>query len=129
MGVIGTLGTIPFTCAEGFVQTFHRLSRDLAERFAEHQVIGGNPVTEWVGHESVKVRLDIRLDSTLGAPPVLVMKLLETVMRAATPKMLIIGGEYLGRFVIESISEDRKTHTGFGVCQVAEVSLSLKEVV
>ena len=41
----------------------------------------------------------------------------------------MIGGEYLGRFVIESVSEERRFHTGAGVCIVAEASVELSEVV
>lgn len=127
MGVIGTLGTLPFTCAEGFVMTFRTMSRDLSERFASHDVIGGSPVLEWVGHDAASVRLDIRLDSSLGVPPSLAVKLVKTMMEMHTAWPLIVGPEYLGRFVIESISESRKHFTGIGVCQVAEISLSLKE--
>ena len=127
MGVIGTLGTLPFTCAEGFVMTFRTMSREMSERFAAHEVIGGEPVLEWVGHDAATVRLDIRLDSTLGVPPSMAVKLIKTMMEMHTPWPLIIGPEYLGRFVIESVGENRRYFTGFGVCQVADVSLSLKE--
>lgn len=127
MGIIGTLGTMPFSCAQGFVNTFHAMSRDLGERYGEHNVIGKKPVLEHVGPELVSIKLGMRFDSSLGAAPSLCMKLLKTMMESGMPHMLIVGGEYLGRFVIESISEDRRHWSGMGVCMVAEVSVSLKE--
>lgn len=128
MGVIGTLGTVPFMCADGFVMTFHAMTRTMSERFAEHQVIGGTPVLEWVGRELHTVRMNIRLDSSLGVSPSLVVKMLKTMMESASPRVLIIGGEYLGKFVIESIHEDRRRFTGIGICQVSEIGLEMKEV-
>lgn len=126
MGVIGTLGTMPFSCAQGFVNTFHSMSRDLGERYGEHAVIGRKPVLEHMGPELVSIKLDMRFDSGLGMPPSLAMKMLKTMMESGGSHMLIVGGEYLGRFVIESISEDRRQWSGMGVCMVAEVSVSLK---
>lgn len=127
LGVIGTLGVLPFVCSQGKVLTFNGLSRDLSARWAQHDVIGKKPVLEWVGDGLATVSLSIRFDMSLGAPPLAGLLALKTMMESRKDHMLIIGGEFLGRYVIESISEERKFHTGAGVCIVAEASITLKE--
>ncbi len=125
--VIGVLGVLPFICSEGFVLTFNGLSRDLSTRWAQHDVIGSKPVLEWIGDDLASVNLSIRFDMSLGAPPMAGLFTLKTMMESREAHMLVIGGEFLGRFVIESISEERKFHTGAGICVVAEASITLKE--
>lgn len=127
LGVIGTLGELPFVCSQGKVLTFTGLSRDLSVRWAQHEVIGRKPVLEWIGEDLASVTLTIRFDISLGTPPILGLTALKQMMNSRKDRMLIIGGEFLGRFVIDSISEERKFHTGAGVCQVAEATINLKE--
>ena len=127
MGVIGTFGTLPFVCSSVFVLTFSGLSRELSVRWAQHDVIGAKPVLEYIGSDLDSVSMSIRFDSTLGLAPLLGLKKLKGMLEDGSARALIIGGEYFGRFVMESISEERRHHTGFGVCQVAEAKISLKE--
>ncbi len=127
IGVVGVLGKLPFICSEGLVLTFNGLSRDLSTRWAQHDVIGSKPVLEWIGDDLASVSLSIRFDMSLGAPPLAGLFALKSMMESREAHMLVIGGEFLGRFVIESISEERKFHTGAGVCVVAEASITLKE--
>ena len=127
MGVIGTFGTLPFACSSAFVLTFSGLSRELSVRWAQHDVIGGKPVLEYIGPDLASISMSIRFDSTLGLAPLLGLKKLQGMLEDGTARALIIGGEYLGRFVLERIREERRHHTGLGVCQVAEAKISLKE--
>lgn len=125
--VIGTLGELPFVCAYGKVLTFNDLSRDHSTRWAAHEVIGKKPVLEYVGENLATVSFKIRFDTSLGVPPIVGLSRLKKMRENKLYKTLIIGGEYIGRFVIESISEERKFHTGAGVCIIAEATVSLKE--
>lgn len=125
--VIGALGSLPFVCAYGKVLTFNDLSRDLSVRWARHDVIGKKPVLEWVGEDLMTVTIKIRFDTSLGVPPLIGLDHLKRMINNREVKTLVIGGEYFGRFVIESISEDRKFHTGAGVCTVAEATVNLIE--
>lgn len=126
-GVVGILGQLPFVCSRDFVLTFKNLSRETSVRWAKHDVIGKKPVLEFVGEELKKVRMTIRFDSSLGISPTVGLDRLQSMMDNKQYKTLIIGGEYLGRYLIESISETRKFHDGAGVCIVAEASISLIE--
>lgn len=125
--IIGALGSLPFVCAYGKVLTFNDLSREHSVRWAKHEVIGKKPVLEWVGEDLMTVSLKIRFDTSLGVPPLIGLYHLKKMINNKQVKTLVIGGEYFGRFVIESISEERKYHTGAGVCMVAEATLNLLE--
>lgn len=125
--VIGSLGQLPFVCSRSKVLTFTDLSRDNAARWAKHEVIGKKPVLEYIGPDLSTASLTIRFDSTLGVPPIVGLNRLKRMLENREYKTLIIGGEYLGRYVIESIGEVRKFHTGAGVCQVAIATINLTE--
>lgn len=125
--VLGAYGSLPFVCTTGKVLTFTDLSRENSVRWAKHDVIGKKPVLEFVGYELSTVSLKIRFDTSLGIPPEIGLNHLKKMLNNGLHKTLVIGGEYLGRYVIESVSEERKYHTGAGVCVVAEATLNLKE--
>lgn len=125
--IIGTFGQLPFVCADGFVLTFSDLSRENKVRYAKHDIIGKKPLLEYVGEDLSTVSFKMRFDTSLGVPPILGLYRLKKMMENKMYKTLIIGGEYLGRYVLESVSEERKFHTGLGVCQIAEATVSLTE--
>lgn len=125
--MIGTLGELPFVCSRKKVLTFKELSRQHAARWAKHDIIGKKPLLEYVGPDLSSASLSIRLDVSLGVLPAVAMLRLKKMLDNKQYKTLIIGGEYLGRYVIKSVSEDRLHHTGKGVCIVAEVTVELEE--
>ena len=122
MPVLGVFGTVPFICAFDKVFTFKDLARSRSVRWAKHDVIGQKPVLECIS-------LRLRFDTSLNVPPLLGLTMLKRLTDGHESHVLVIGGEYLGRFVIESVSEERRFHTGAGVCIVAEASVELSEVV
>ena len=126
-GVTGLLGLLPFVCSSSVVLTFQNASRELSTRFAHHEVIGRKPVHEWVGEDANRISFKIRFDSSLNSPPQAGLFLLKKMMDSHEPQRLLLGPEYMGKFIIESISEERRFHTGLGVCQVAEVTITLLE--
>ena len=72
--------------------------------------------------------LKIRFDTSLNMPPAAGLLMLKKLTDDHEAKALVIGGEYVGRFVIESVTETRRHHTGAGVCIVAEAAIELAEV-
>lgn len=124
---IGTLGQLPFVCSSDYVLTFNDLKRDIKTRWAKHDVIGAKPRLEWIGEELLTVTLSIRFDSSLGITPMEGLSRLKKMAENRKYKTLIIGGEILGRYVIESISENRKIHDGRGNCIIATADISLLE--
>ena len=68
-GVTGLLGTLPFVCSSNIVNTFKDVNRELATKYARHDVIGRKPVLEWIGEEPDMISFKIRFDSSLNSPP------------------------------------------------------------
>lgn len=104
-GFLGMIGTLPFVCSHEKVMTFSNLQTEQSVRYATHEVIGKKPVLEFIGESLSRVSFQIRFDSTLGFPPNIGLLALRTMMRGGTAKRLLIGPEYMGKYVIESISE------------------------
>lgn len=127
MASLGSLGELPFICSMEKMRTFSELSRELSVRWAKHDLIGQKPVLEFVGEDLNSVTLKMRFDVSLGIAPKDGLDRLKRMMENKLFKTLIIGGENLGRYVIESISEERRYHAGDGLCLVAEATVSLTE--
>lgn len=125
---IGLLGTIPFLCSSEVVHTFKDLSITRSGRWATHDIIGKKPVLEYIGPGLTEISFSIQLSSFLGAPPLAALKLLESMLEKRQPQRFLVGPEYLGKFVIESMSEDRRHHNNRGICVYAVVNITLKEV-
>lgn len=124
---IGSLGQLPFVCSIHKVLTFNNMTRESSVRWAKHEIIGGKPVLEYVGEDLSSISLDIRFDVSLGMSPEMGLARLKRMMENKQYKTLVIGNEYIGRFVIESISEDRPQYDGNGFCLVATASIKLTE--
>ena len=125
--VIGSLGQLPFVCSQKKVLTFSELSKESSVRWAKHEVIGKKPVLEYIGPDLATISLTIRFDSFLGVPPIVGLNRLKRMLENKKYKTLIIGGEYLGKYVLTNISEVRKIHSGAGICQVAIATIELTE--
>lgn len=123
----GLLGSIPFVCSSAMVMTFRNLQIERSMRWATHEVIGQKPVLERIGPELTTVSFEIQLNSLLGVPPAVGIQVFRQMIEKGEPQRLLIGPDYLGKFVIESLSENQPYHTGFGVPVTATLTLSLRE--
>lgn len=123
----GMLGNIPFVCSTSMVMTFRNLQIERSMRWATHEVIGQKPVLERIGPELTTVSFEIQLNSLLGMPPTVAIQLFRKMIESGEPQRLLIGPDYLGKFVIESMSENQPYHTAFGIPVAATLTLSLKE--
>ena len=126
-GSLGTFGQLPFICSDAKVQTFTDMSIEHSERWATHEVIGQKPVLEHVGSGLKTLDFKMRFDAALGVNPEQCMNKLIRMMENGQYKTLIVGNEYLGQYVIESISETRKFHDGRGALLVAEATVKATE--
>ena len=124
---LGLLGTIPFVCSASLALTFKDLQVERTDRWATHEVIGQKPKLEYIGPQLLQVTFSMQLAAALGLSPPIALKALQKVMETHEPQRLLIGSDYLGRFVIESLSESRKHHNNYGQCVFCEVSVTLRE--
>jgi phage protein U len=125
MTALGLLGVIPFVCSSSVVMTFKDLQVERSDRWATHEVIGQKPKLEYIGPQLLQVSFAIQLTSALGITPLAALVALKEMMELHEPQRL--GPEYMGKFIIESISESRKHHSGLGICVSADVTVNLRE--
>lgn len=124
---LGVFGTIPFVCSSSAVLTFKDLQVERTDRWATHDVLGQKPKLEFIGQQLISVSFSIQLSASHGISPVLAMLTLKRIMEKHQPQRLMIGTDYFGKFILESMSENRKHHNNFGQCVYAEVTLTLRE--
>ncbi|MBR1953279.1 MAG: phage tail protein [Lentisphaeria bacterium] len=125
--MLGRYGTLKFICTSETVRTFSGLSRSRNIRYAQHDVIYKMPALEFVGFGLYKTKFNMRFDLTLGVSPIACLTRLQAMMDNRMYKWLVVGDEFLGRYVIENIEETHKHYAGDGTLIVAEVSLDLIE--
>ena len=124
---IGLFGNVPFVSSGLVVHTFKGLSIKDSEKYATHEVIGQKPVLEWVGTSLREVELKIQLVKALGAPVQTSIKKFKKMMEEGRAMSLIVGTDVMGKFIIESITQERVHHNNFGICLEAELTMTLKE--
>lgn len=126
--MIGSLGDAVFSSSAERVFTFRGMARAGAPKLEEHAVIGRKPVLEFVAPGLDQITFSIRLDRFLGVDPEKELLKLREAMTNGQILPLIIGGKYLGRWIIASLGETHARHDGRGKLIVAEADLTLKEV-
>lgn len=128
--MIGTLGTkIVFEVSAEQVLTFESLSREIAGRWATHEIIGAKPKTEYLGPAAQTANLTIRLSAALGVKSRAMLETIEEMAETGAAEYLIIGGRMVGqnRFYIESASESWDRIYNRGELAAASVTLNLGE--
>lgn len=126
--MIGSLGDAVFTVSDWRVFTFRGFNRSGAPRIEEHAVIGVKPKLEYTGPGLDTINFSVRLDRFLGVTPEDEIDKMHEAMTIGQVVPLIIGGRYLGRWVITALDESHLHYNGLGRLIVAEVMISLKEV-
>ena len=82
---------------------------------------------EFVGYGLLKTSFTMRFDMTLGVSPIECLEKLQRMMDNKKYKWLVVGDQFLGRYVIESIDETHKFHGPDGTLLVAEATVNLIE--
>ena len=125
--MIGSFGSIAFTASAEQLRTFTGLGKQAEARFEEHTLIGKKSKLEFVGPGLEAVSFSIRLDAGMGVNPRDEITRITEIRDAGEAYPLVIGGWYLGDYVITNASESHRHHDNRGRLLVAEVNLSLKE--
>ncbi len=117
------LGDIEFTVAGGITAMAHSGSAD----WAEHARIQGKPLLEWMGEGLDECNLTIELHPVLGDPEAR-LRALQQAKSQHQPLAFVMGsGEYLGAYVIKTLSNTLRRTTATGQIKAATVQLSLTE--
>lgn len=138
--MIGTLGSVVFSVSAGSekegrglggirADTFRDFKRKKGASYAEHEVLGGDrrPLLEFTGLKSTTISLRMVLSAALGVHPAERLAQLGDMCDLGLAVPLIIGGDVMGLWVIETISESWDCVDSKGELVSATVDLSLKE--
>ncbi len=134
MAVIGYLGKsaeegILFTVSADVVETVSNMTWSGSARYATHQRLGANALTEFTGLDPDKITFDITLAADLGVNPTDEITKIWTYQRDGTALQLLLGEHAYGRYRWSITSHKTKVTNSdaHGNIYSAVVSVSLQE--
>ena len=127
MAYIGSFGGCIFQVSPQQILTFSKMQRKTKAIFSEHKILGSTSKLEFTGVEPVEFQFEIQMLQSLGVNPETELKMLREVCQKGLADYLIIGGENLGLYVLETIDEEVLHTNASGVTIAANVKISLKE--
>lgn len=117
------LGEIEFELLGGLTGMDYRSTAD----WAEHSLIQGKPLLEWIGEGLDEYSLAITLHASLGDPERRLRELREA-KAAHQPLAFVLGsGDYLGAFVLTELSNNVRRTTALGRLHAATMAVTLRE--
>ena len=121
--MLAILGEIEFEVAGGLSGLEQSESAD----WAEHALIKGKPLLEWIGEGLDEYTLTINLHPMLG-DPVSRHRQLRDAKAAHQPLAFVLGsGDYLGAFVIASLSNVTRRTWSDGQTSISTLTMTLRE--
>ena len=130
MAKIGNLGNlIVFEVSSKKVLTFNNMQQTVSGRWAQHEPIGGKPVSEFLGPGQRKITLQIFISAMHGVKPRKTIEKLETAAENGEHYPFIVGEKKIGKneWVVESISETWGETISGGKLLSAHLTLTLSE--
>ena len=124
---IGAFGDLVFECSSEKVLTFDEFKRESKSRFAKHDLINQTPALEFLGSDLTEVSFKMILHESLGVDPAEEAQQVRNMCEYGGAEWLIIGNEVMGRYVIESVSEEIKFFDEYSQAQVIELDVRFKE--
>lgn len=124
---IGTFGRVIFSVSSDAIRTFDNLSVKTASTFADHEVAGRKPVSEFTGHGLDEITFTMQLNSIIGASPLVELYQLESMKESGNAFRLIVGVKNFGKFTIRDLSHDWAHVIGGGIPVLINVTITLRE--
>lgn len=121
--MFAVLGEIEFEVNGGMVGMDLRSPAD----WAEHALIQGKPLLEWMGEGLDEYSLSIRLHAALGDPEARLRALREAKSKHEPLAFVLGSGDYLGAFVITDISSTPQRSLADGRLLSGTVQVTLRE--
>lgn len=131
MATVGSFGDIVFEANKETVRTFSEVQRTTSARWGVHDVLKTKQVAEFIGPNADAISLSVVLNVLfLGGNTVEseITKLRDIIAQGKIG-ILSIGDEILGKYYLESMSENRRYFGKKGETLTAELSLTLKEFI
>jgi len=117
------LGKIEFEVASGITGMEQRSTAD----WAEHSLIQGKPLLEWIGDGLDELSFSMQLHPWLGDPEARLRTLREAKSKHEPMAFVLGSGEYVGAFVIADISNTPRRTSADGRLYSSNVQVTLRE--
>lgn len=121
--MFAVLGDIEFEVRGGITGLDLRSTAD----WAEHALIQGKPLLEWIGEGLDEYSLSIRLHAAIGDPEARLRKLREAKTKHEPMAFVLGSGDYLGVFVITDLSNSVQRTMADGRLLIATLQVTLRE--
>ena len=93
---VGFLGTIPFVASRGYVRTFDDYKRQGEARWAEHEILGEKPLSEFLGENLEEISFTMLFRKDQGVNPQSEVNTLKELRDGGTPVPLVLGFKVIG---------------------------------
>lgn len=125
---LGSFGEVVFQVSSDYVLTYEQLSRRSRAIYADHEVAGGKPASEYTGPDLDDVDIGMVFNATLGVSPKGQVATLRDMQASGEAHPLMIGSDSWGNFTIREVGQEI-THSLDGEPLIAQVDVVLREYV
>lgn len=129
--MIGSFGDIVFETSDQRILNFSGFKRNAEGRWADHEVIGKKPASEFIGPGLDTITFTVNLNGSFGVSPRKELERWLNHARNGNAEILVIGGKPLGvdKWTVRSTSEAWDVIWNNGELYSAKVDITLKEYV
>lgn len=128
---IGNLGPVVFVVSDKTMRTFSEFSRSSAGRWANHEILGKKPKSQYIGPGLDTVSFVMRFDANFGINPRKELDRLTELDREGKALPLVIGdkGVGVGLWVITGLEQQWTRIDNRGNVLIATANITLQEYV
>ncbi|MCM3141296.1 phage tail protein [Brevibacillus sp. MER 51] len=129
MSNLGSLGPVVFVASAETMRTFTDFTRSGASRYADHEILGKKPKSQWIGPGLDTITFSMKFDVLYGLNPRKELAQLVEIERAGKAMPLTIGGVGIGVYmwIITALSQKWDIVDNHGHVLKATADLTLKE--
>ncbi|MGG3322325.1 phage tail protein, partial [Brevibacillus centrosporus] len=99
MSSLGNLGPVVFVATQETLRTFQEFTRSSASRYADHEILGKKPKSQWIGPGLDTISFSMAFDALYGLNPRKELNQLVELERSGKALPLAIGGVGIGVYM------------------------------
>lgn len=123
--IVGSLEDILFSVSSNTIRTFNGMNRSGSARIEHHMPINGQPVAEFIGPDVQQITFNMELKQNFNINVNNALESLRDKRDLGEICTLIIGGNYLGDWLISEVGESHNLHNRRGRLVGATASITL----
>ncbi|MEC2128128.1 phage tail protein [Brevibacillus centrosporus] len=131
MSSLGNLGPVVFVATQETLRTFQEFTRSSASRYADHEILGKKPKSQWIGPGLDTISFSMAFDALYGLNPRKELNQLVELERSGKALPLAIGGVGIGVYMwsITALEQKWDVIDNQGYVWKATANITLKEYV